>query len=364
MTHNDSFENIDRSISSEPIDIPSLVRTPPEIKINCHICRKYQGQLYPCRICGKVYHQQCIKDIGDTKSYHLIKNAINIIGWSCPICEDLRILLSAEELAETHEWIKSLDSQTTFNLDNYINTRIKSKSPNSSYFDALHDHIKMILQIFLHTITDITSNRLPQADLLILDVSMKIFHTSPKFLVNALTSFELYRLSQLFISLSSTDNQCITYNKFHQVFNTYLLAIMPELNSNEKHLHLEALAYSFLGTTIKFDRTWTQFVLNATIPTLLGRYNHRTPFDFINRTVSIKRSTSPTIANHTEYKNNQSLTMLINNILQKLKQTVGNEIESLQTTFYRCPQWLLEEYKVTTFYYESSYRSSTNDLLF
>ncbi|CAF4127331.1 unnamed protein product [Rotaria sordida] len=80
MTHNDSFENIDRSISSEPIDIPSLVRTPPEIKINCHICRKYQGQLYPCRICGKVYHQQCIKDIGDTKSYHLIKNAINIIG--------------------------------------------------------------------------------------------------------------------------------------------------------------------------------------------------------------------------------------------------------------------------------------------
>ncbi|CAF3804719.1 unnamed protein product [Rotaria sp. Silwood1] len=338
MTHNGSFENMNRSISSETIDIPSLVTTLPEININCHICRKYQGQLYPCRICGKVYHQQCIKDMGDTKSYHLIKNATNNFGWSCPICEDLRVLLSTEELAETNEWIKSLGSQVTFNLDNYINTRIKSKLSVDYHFEELYDHIKMILKIFLHTITDVTSNRLSQEDLLMLDVSMKIFRTSPKLLVNSLTSLELYRLSQFFISLSSTDNQYITDDKFHQVFNTYLLAIMPEIDSNEKHSHqmcfyfedLEALAYSLLGNMINFDRTWTQFVLNATIPTLLGRYNYRTPFDFINRTVSIKRSTSPTTANLTEHKDNQSLATLINNILQKLKQTVGNETEPLK----------------------------------
>jgi len=69
-----------------------------------------------------------------------------------------------------------------------------------------------------------------------LDISLKILRTPPKSLVNSLTSFELYRLSQLFISLSSIDNQSITYNKFHQVFNTYLLTTMPELNANEKHL--------------------------------------------------------------------------------------------------------------------------------
>ncbi len=79
--HNSSFENPDRLISSGPIDIPSLVKTAPSVDTNCHICRKYQGQLYLCRICGKVYHQQCIKDIGDTKSYHLIKNANNLIGF-------------------------------------------------------------------------------------------------------------------------------------------------------------------------------------------------------------------------------------------------------------------------------------------
>ncbi len=75
--HNNSFENLDPG----PIDIPSLVKIAPEININCHICQKCQGQLYPCRICGKVYHQQCIKDIGDIKSYHLIKNANNLIGF-------------------------------------------------------------------------------------------------------------------------------------------------------------------------------------------------------------------------------------------------------------------------------------------
>ena len=81
ISHNGSFENPDRFLSSEPIDIPSLVHTAPELSLNCHICRKYQGQLYPCRICGKVYHQQCIKDIGDIRSYHLIKNATRLIGF-------------------------------------------------------------------------------------------------------------------------------------------------------------------------------------------------------------------------------------------------------------------------------------------
>jgi hypothetical protein len=85
MTHNSSLDNSDRSISSGSIDTPSLVKTKPEININCHICRKCQNELYPCRVCGKVYHQQCIKDIGDIKSYHLIKNANNLLGFRIDI---------------------------------------------------------------------------------------------------------------------------------------------------------------------------------------------------------------------------------------------------------------------------------------
>ncbi len=75
-TYNNLKENSDQIISSEMFDIPSLVRIAPEKNRNCHICQKYHGQLYPCRICEKVYHQQCIKDIGNTRSYHLIKHTI------------------------------------------------------------------------------------------------------------------------------------------------------------------------------------------------------------------------------------------------------------------------------------------------
>ncbi|CAF4588806.1 unnamed protein product [Rotaria socialis] len=325
MAHSDVCEHMDRATSFGTVDIPSLVTEAPEISIHCHVCRKYQGQLYPCRTCGKVYHQKCIKDIGEIKSFHSMENATHkILGWSCPICEDLRVLLSPQELVETNEWIQSLDSQSTINLDTYIKIRTKSKLSEVFYSDELHNHIKTILEIFLHTITDITSNRLSQLDLLILDICMKIFHTPVKSLVHALTTFELYRLSQLFISLSSADNRCASYNKTNEFFNTYLLAIIPEINSNEKKLHLEALLYSFLGIPTKFDQTWTQFLLNATIPTLLGRYNHRRPPDFINRIISIKGSTSPTIENLIEQNANQSLAILMNHIFQKLKQIIGD----------------------------------------
>lgn len=67
-------------MSFESIDVPSRVTIMPKIDINCHVCHKYQGQLYPCRICGKVYHPPCIKDIGIKNSSHIIKNASTLIG--------------------------------------------------------------------------------------------------------------------------------------------------------------------------------------------------------------------------------------------------------------------------------------------
>lgn len=80
MTHIDSFENIHQTISSEAIDIPSIVTKLPETDTHCHICQKSQSQLYPCRTCGKVYHQQCIKDIGEIRSFNIIKEATHKIG--------------------------------------------------------------------------------------------------------------------------------------------------------------------------------------------------------------------------------------------------------------------------------------------
>ena len=61
-------------------DIPDLVRNAPERSKYCHVCRKSRDPVYPCRICGKVYHEQCVKDIGERKSSQWIRNAHHLIG--------------------------------------------------------------------------------------------------------------------------------------------------------------------------------------------------------------------------------------------------------------------------------------------
>jgi len=106
------------------------------------------------------------------------------------------------------EWIKTLGTQTISNLDNYINIRMKIVIRNRRRILSLRN--------FLNTISDITSNQLLQSDLFTLDICLKIVRIPSKCLVHFLTEFELYRLSQLFLSLPSGDNQCITSNKIYK----------------------------------------------------------------------------------------------------------------------------------------------------
>lgn len=76
-----NYNPTDRIFTSRSsLDVPDLVKNAPERNDHCHICRKSRDQLYPCRICGKVYHQQCVQDIGETKSSQWIKSAHHLIG--------------------------------------------------------------------------------------------------------------------------------------------------------------------------------------------------------------------------------------------------------------------------------------------
>ena len=112
----------------------------------------------------------------------------------------------------------------------------------------------MISRTYLNSIADISSNRLTQADLLILDISIKLLNTSPQLLVPSLSSFEVYRLSQLFLFLSSTDQQYITYERFNQLFSTYLLAATSELDSQETYFRKSSSW--FLMARKRHLRTW------------------------------------------------------------------------------------------------------------
>lgn len=93
-----------------PISIPYVSNEKVEPEELCHVCSVYTGrETYPCRICYKVFHESCLRKLGqcnDPASSVLLKKALKATGWSCQNCDDLSSLLTEEEL---HNLFSSLD---------------------------------------------------------------------------------------------------------------------------------------------------------------------------------------------------------------------------------------------------------------
>ena len=192
---------------------------------------------------------------------------------------------------------------------------------------------------YLNSIAEILSNRLTQVDLLILEISLKLLRTPPSQLVSSLSQFELYRLSQLFLQVSSPDHQYINNDQFEKTFRSFLRTTMSDFHteddenlrkiiirffswicSNVVSADLDALIYGILGSDGKKPRTWPQFLLDSTIPTLLNRFNHRNLNEFLSRFLSTQRSSSPTTtAELVEQVDQQIVTNLIKNLLEKFR---------------------------------------------
>ncbi|XP_022319952.1 PHD finger protein 24-like [Crassostrea virginica] len=86
---------------SVPTALPKSNQVPEDVY--CHICqsrfRKADRQ-FPCRICEGVFHKDCALGLKDVHPSHrnTIERAETKIGWSCPACDDLSLLLSEDEL--------------------------------------------------------------------------------------------------------------------------------------------------------------------------------------------------------------------------------------------------------------------------
>ena len=108
---------------------------------------------------------------------------------------------------------------------------------------ALHQSIssnfshKHFFRTYVTSIADLSSTHLTSSDLFVIDVSMKIIRTSPKLLLHALTENEIYRLSQLFLSLiASPEEPYISRQRVSDVFETYCKKLLPSLNIDSDYL--------------------------------------------------------------------------------------------------------------------------------
>ena len=80
----------------------------------CHYCESADertSKLHGCRICDRVYHEDCVRQRGycsDALSDQAIKESATHVGWSCPICESLFELLTGEEMEEVMEVFETI----------------------------------------------------------------------------------------------------------------------------------------------------------------------------------------------------------------------------------------------------------------
>ncbi|XP_028660989.1 PHD finger protein 24 isoform X1 [Erpetoichthys calabaricus] len=68
----------------------------------CEICEVWTAEdLYPCRICTRVFHDGCLREMGylhKKNLQHLTETAHTATGWSCYYCDNVNLLLTEEEM--------------------------------------------------------------------------------------------------------------------------------------------------------------------------------------------------------------------------------------------------------------------------
>lgn len=94
----------------QPIDIELEKKEQPPSDEMCDVCEVWTADdLYPCRICTRVFHDGCLRELGYLRAEALQEmrdTAHTVTGWSCYYCDNLNLLLTEEEMYSLMETFK------------------------------------------------------------------------------------------------------------------------------------------------------------------------------------------------------------------------------------------------------------------
>ncbi|XP_045157056.2 PHD finger protein 24-like [Mercenaria mercenaria] len=101
-------------------DVPTYVKYEIPSNAKCAICEHvfavfHEHEAVPCRVCDDVFHKDCLMRCGDLTDTdkHNIDKARSNIGWSCPHCANISLLLTTEEVKAMTYLFEKID----FNQD-------------------------------------------------------------------------------------------------------------------------------------------------------------------------------------------------------------------------------------------------------
>lgn len=94
----------------QPVEIEPGTREQPPSDEMCDVCEVWTADdLYPCRICTRVFHDGCLRGLGylSTEALQEMRDiAHTVTGWSCYYCDNLNLLLTEEEMYSLTETFK------------------------------------------------------------------------------------------------------------------------------------------------------------------------------------------------------------------------------------------------------------------
>ncbi|KAF6714893.1 Protein KIAA1045 [Oryzias melastigma] len=94
----------------QPVEIELDKKEQPPSDEMCDVCEVWTADdLYPCRICTRVFHDGCLRELGYLRAEALQEmrdTAHTVTGWSCYYCDNLNLLLTEEEMYSLMETFK------------------------------------------------------------------------------------------------------------------------------------------------------------------------------------------------------------------------------------------------------------------
>ncbi|XP_051906252.1 PHD finger protein 24 isoform X1 [Hippocampus zosterae] len=94
----------------QPLEVELAIKEQPKSDEMCDVCEVWTADdLYPCRICTRVFHDGCLRELGYLRAEALQEmrdTAHTVTGWSCYYCDNLNLLLTDEEMYSLMETFK------------------------------------------------------------------------------------------------------------------------------------------------------------------------------------------------------------------------------------------------------------------
>ncbi|XP_027881407.1 PHD finger protein 24 isoform X2 [Xiphophorus couchianus] len=94
----------------QPVEVDLENKEQPPSDEMCDVCEVWTADdLYPCRICTRVFHDGCLRELGYLRAEALQEmrdTAHTVTGWSCYYCDNVNLLLTEEEMYSLMETFK------------------------------------------------------------------------------------------------------------------------------------------------------------------------------------------------------------------------------------------------------------------